>query len=318
MHIDLVIPWVDGEDASHRRKRLHWASIEGVKDSECRYRNNDELRFLLRSVEQHWPFEGMIYIVTDNQRPSWLNTDHPRIFVVDHKDFIPEQYLPTFNPKAIDANLHRIRGLSERYVVMNDDMFFSRTVEWSDLFDGGCTFRIRHEPLPQSDEGELSHETRSAMLARQWVVDRNGAMSIAVEHGVGPRGIRKDWMEALECMDPEAFENASKERFLTAQSNTQSVVSHLYTAWCVAEGRSKTHADNNLTIPTGNEGMHWLMDLAIGQPNRWLTVRIEDTVEERRKIPNMQRMLERTLLRRFHKISCFESDCYEAQKRAWS
>ena len=159
---------------------------------------------------------------------------------------------------------------------------------------------------------------RTVLSLREWVIRRNGSMSIAVEHGVGPRGIRKHWMQALEAVDPSAFEEASKERFLTAESKTQSIVSHLYTAWCMAEGRCKTHSDDNLTIPTGNEGMHWLMDLAIGQPHRWLTVRIEDTVDDRRKVQGMQQLLERTLLRRFHQMSAFEFDSYEAAKRAWS
>lgn len=318
MQIDLVIPWVDGDDIAHRRKRQHWAAIEGVADCESRYRNNDELRFLLRSIEQYWPFEGMIYVVTDSQKPEWLNTSHPRISVVDHKDFIPEHYLPTFNPKAIEANLHRIPGLSERYVVMNDDMFFSRPVEWRDLFDGGCTFRITHDPLPTELTPDIDHGTRAAMLARQWVVDHNGSMRISVEYGVGPRGFRKHWVQALEAIDPEAFDAASRERFLTPDSSTQSIVSHLYTAWCMAEGRAKTHPADNLTIRTDEASMNWLMDLAIGQPHRWLTVRLEDNVEDRRRVPDMQRLIERTLLRRFTRMSAFEHDSYEAYKRAWS
>jgi hypothetical protein len=164
----------------------------------------------------------------------------------------------------------------------------------------------------------MSQSARSSLLAKQWVVDHGGAMSVSVEHGAGPRGIRKHWMQALEAVDPQAFENASQERFLTPETRSQGIVSHLYTAWCMAEGRCKTHSNDNMSIPMGNENMHWLMDLAIGQPHRWLTIQIDDTVGDDISVSLAQRSLKRTLLRRFHCISQFESDCYEDQKRAWA
>ena len=40
-----------------------------------------------------------------------------------HEDFIPHKYLPTYNSRAIEFNVHRIKGLEEKFVLFNDDMF---------------------------------------------------------------------------------------------------------------------------------------------------------------------------------------------------
>lgn len=47
---------------------------------------------------------------------------------VDHKDFIPYEYLPTFNSHTIEHNFHRIINLSEHFVVFNDDMFINASI----------------------------------------------------------------------------------------------------------------------------------------------------------------------------------------------
>jgi UDP-N-acetylglucosamine-lysosomal-enzyme len=54
--------------------------------------------------------------VTNGQLPHWLNISHPRIQLVTHQQiFANKSHLPTFSSPSIEANLHRIPGLS-RYV----------------------------------------------------------------------------------------------------------------------------------------------------------------------------------------------------------
>uniref|UniRef100_A0A7S3VHJ2 Stealth protein CR2 conserved region 2 domain-containing protein n=1 Tax=Dunaliella tertiolecta TaxID=3047 RepID=A0A7S3VHJ2_DUNTE len=56
-----------------------------------------------------------------------------KISFVDHTDFIPAEYLPTFSAPAIEANLHRIPGLSENFIYQNDD-FFACPLTAADVF----------------------------------------------------------------------------------------------------------------------------------------------------------------------------------------
>jgi hypothetical protein len=99
------------------------------------YRDNGELCFSLRSVNQYmqW-FKGNIHIVT-NTPPEWLNTDHPRIKVVPEKQIMERKNLPTFNSMALESNLHKIHGLKPHYLYFNDDFMFGRNVSLDDFYD---------------------------------------------------------------------------------------------------------------------------------------------------------------------------------------
>lgn len=52
-------------------------------------------------VERHAPWVNNIYLITNGQRPKWLNVNHPKLKWVRHEEFIPKEYLPTFNASAL-------------------------------------------------------------------------------------------------------------------------------------------------------------------------------------------------------------------------
>ena len=77
-----------------------------------------------------------IFLVTAGQRPSWL-ADDERITLVDHRDILPADALPTFNSQAIETSLHRIPGLAEHFVYVNDDVFLGRPTRPELFFSPG-------------------------------------------------------------------------------------------------------------------------------------------------------------------------------------
>ena len=102
--------------------------------SKNRFADNNELKYSLRSVEQYAPWVRNIFIVTNGQVPSWLNLEHPRIRLVTHQEiFLNKSHLPTFSSPAIETHIHRIPGLSRKFIYMNDDVFFGLKV-WPDDF----------------------------------------------------------------------------------------------------------------------------------------------------------------------------------------
>lgn len=139
MEVDLVYLWCDGEDplfSARKAARMKEFNPDPVEDNigPVRYVQHDELRYSLRSAFQYVPWIRHIFIVTDGQRPAWL-ADHPRITVIDHKEIVPAELLPTFSAIVIEMYLDRIPGLSEYFLFSNDDMFFNRPLEKSDFFD---------------------------------------------------------------------------------------------------------------------------------------------------------------------------------------
>jgi hypothetical protein len=94
-----------------------------------RYRDSEELRYSLRSLVQNAPWVRHIYIITDNQIPYWLNLESNRLTVLSHEDiFLNKSHLPVFSSPAIEANIHRIPGLSKKFIYFNDDVFLGSRV----------------------------------------------------------------------------------------------------------------------------------------------------------------------------------------------
>lgn len=123
--IDFVIPWVDGNDQMWRRDfSFYLSQYESIDDTRCiRYRNWDNLRYWFRGVEKFAPWVNKVHFITCGQIPDWLNIKAPKLHFVKHSDYIPEQYLPTFSSRPISLWLHCIEGLSEHFVLFDDDMF---------------------------------------------------------------------------------------------------------------------------------------------------------------------------------------------------
>lgn len=136
MDIDFVITWVDGSDIEWQKKKAKYKGTP-FQNADVRYRDWDILRYWFRAVEQYAPWVHRIYFVSDNQRPAWLNTDAPKLTLVNHTDFIPQEYLPTFNSNCIEAFMYRIPGLSGNFVSFNDDMFINQPITSEYYFHNG-------------------------------------------------------------------------------------------------------------------------------------------------------------------------------------
>ena len=128
MQIDLVYLWVDDTDWNWKKKRNKYLETFTNYDAdavdECRFYNNDELLYSLRSVEKNAPWINKIFIITDNQTPSWLNINNPKIRIVNHTEIIPNEKLPIFNSCAIESRIPYIKDLSEYFLYANDDTYF--------------------------------------------------------------------------------------------------------------------------------------------------------------------------------------------------
>ncbi len=150
MNIDFVVMWVDGKDPTWQKKmRLYKGT--GEQSSATRFRDWDIFKYWFRSVETYAPWVHRVFLITDNQVPSWLNITHPKLRVIDHKDYIPEEFLPTFNSHTIELNIHRIKGLSEHFVIFNDDTFINAPIPPEYYFKKGlpCDAPFEHVFTPR-------------------------------------------------------------------------------------------------------------------------------------------------------------------------
>jgi hypothetical protein len=146
--VDAVYTWVDGADPAWRARQARalganqWVSGANEHTANAsRFACRDELRYSLRALHCFAPWVRRVFLVTDDQVPAWLDTDHPNLTVVSHREiFGATGRLPTFNSHAIESRLHRIPGLSEHFLYLNDDVFLGRPVAPGLFFTpGGLT-----------------------------------------------------------------------------------------------------------------------------------------------------------------------------------
>ncbi len=178
--MDVVYTWVNGSDAKHQEllalytalmyppppplvpetadmpteagalaareeelKRLQAEQTEKQHTTKNRFRDNQELRYSLRSIWRFAPWVRHVYIVTNGQIPYWLNTGHPRISVISHSQIFPNSsHLPTFASPAIESHLHRIPGLADKFIYFNDDVMLGNVVWPDDFYSHGTGQKV--------------------------------------------------------------------------------------------------------------------------------------------------------------------------------
>ena len=140
MEIDFVVTWVDMDDPVWKEEFHRYSgkidnSVNEI--SEARFRDYGFLKYWFRGVEKFAPWVRKVHFVTSGQKPDWLDENHPKLNLVSHKDYIPEQYLPVFNSNLIEIYMHKIPNLSEQFVYFNDDFFITNHLSPNRFFEDG-------------------------------------------------------------------------------------------------------------------------------------------------------------------------------------
>ena len=139
MKIDFVILWVDGSDPKWLQKKNNYSKSNSNRkmNTDERYRDYDNLKYWFRAVAKYANWVNHIYLITDDQCPEWLNLNLQKVSVVDHRRFLKHGNLPVFNSNAIELNVDKIPGLSEHFVLFNDDTFINKSIKETMFFKKG-------------------------------------------------------------------------------------------------------------------------------------------------------------------------------------
>lgn len=210
MKIDIVYLWVDDSDKKWRAEKDKWLEIvKGerpvYRDAaiEARWRDNGEFLYSLRSVDKFAPWVNHIYIITGfNQVPKWLNTKHPKITIVPHEQIIPHDALPTFNATAIEMCIPNIPGLSEHFLLMNDDMFFNRPLTPGFFYDSRGRARVLFSNHAHRSRNigtwmsRVDEYNQTLILSAQFIekVFKKSVYKYRPSHGIDPY-IKSSWIE---------------------------------------------------------------------------------------------------------------------------
>ena len=224
--VDVVYTWVDGDDPAWRRRRADVVARTGGQSEPLpagaldahRFHSRDELRYSLRSVSAYAPWVRRIWLVTDQQIPTWLDRTVPGLTVVDHRELFSEHELPVFNANAIETRLHTIPGLTEHYLYFNDDMFLGRQVE-PELFFVSSTvskfFASKLTLTPRASRAGASALEGGRLLSQELIAQRFGVNPIhLLRHTPYPQ--QRSLMYELEEMFREHFDRTASSTFRSA------------------------------------------------------------------------------------------------------
>jgi hypothetical protein len=180
--IDAVYMWVNGNDpewVNKKNKLIAKFKEQGIEIpqsalSPARFTDNQELRYSLRSLEKYAPWIRNVYLVTDNQQPSWIDTHN--VHIISHKEIFPPQAAyPVFSNRPIEFCLHRIPSLAEHYLYFNDDFMLGNSLPKNMFFTpsgdpivwGARLSRRRKRSLRNdSDSGLSPHQTSTKKAHR--------------------------------------------------------------------------------------------------------------------------------------------------------
>ena len=158
--IDFVVTWVDSTDPVWQAEYSKYRG-GGRSEDAARFRSWDIFRYWFRAVECYAPWVNKVHVITCGHYPKWLDLNNPKLSLVKHTDYIPKEFLPTFNSDAIELNMGRIKELSEHFVYFNDDMYLNSAVSPSYYFRNGlpidCNVEKTLRACDSSSEAHVSY-----------------------------------------------------------------------------------------------------------------------------------------------------------------
>lgn len=300
MEVDAVVTWVDGGDRMHAEKRREWlartnAPLLKKAAIPLRFSDYGELRYCLRSIRHHAPWVRTIFLVTDDQVPSFIDAKAAALLglrIVDHRTVFRRcsQFLPTFNSCAIETMMWQIPGLSEHFLYFNDDTFLCRALKPRDFFrDDKVILRGRRVDWTTRITSNTHGRAQLRGAALTGADMQRGFIEAHVPHPV-----RRSVLKSLATRLPEEFSLNAARRF--RDRHTFSPIA-MHNADCIRQHKALLLRGSATTYITAKEcltrdGDYLRHRIAPVLEGRRIMFCINDLGTARSKVPEIDRMME--------------------------
>lgn len=258
--IDIVYTWVDGDNPAFQEMLKKSSAAEKTQGTVSGvgnrgFRDNEELKYSLRSVEKFAPWVRTIHILTNGQYPTWLDLNHPKISLVSHDTVFKESsHLPTFNSHSIELNLHLIPGLSQKFLYFNDDVFLGKAVLPEDFIiaSGGQFIYLDHIPLPTESKEifDQAYVYTQNLVEQQW-----GQKYSRLVPAHSPQLYDRDILIELEQQFSKEFAETRSHKFRAANDVALKIL-YYYALLDSADQRDKHKI---ILLPRGSPDYRFLM-----------------------------------------------------------
>lgn len=221
--VDVVLTWVDDQDPKWQARRGKFAPQTATVDATdaARFHNQDELLYALRGLFRYFDGLGQVYLVTDGQVPAFWEAFADQVHLVDHADIMENDVArPTFNSHAIESCLHKIPGLADHYLYLNDDVILSNATGVCDFFDDAGRAKVFYSRTTFIPDGPVTDQMRAADAA---AVNARDLLATTFDLTVHrkfkhcPIAIKREVICALEDQFAAAFHTVRKNRFRSVE-----------------------------------------------------------------------------------------------------
>lgn len=279
--VDIFLTWVDDTDVQWQQEKNIYANfatkIQEDNNGIQRYRNWENLKYVFRGIEKYLPWVRKVFFVTCGQIPNFLDSENEKLVLIHHEDYIPQEYLPTFNSNTIEMNLFRIEELAENVLLFNDDTFIIDFIEKEYFLNKGlpgdeaieriignppfnhahCMVNNAYLINKHFDKRNVKRENLGKWysLAYGKNIFRNIFMNYfkafeGLKNPHEPLIIKKSILSKLWELEPEILHEASKNKFRNLTDITWYVVRY----WNIFEGNfsPRMHRGRALTVTDEN------------------------------------------------------------------
>lgn len=251
-NIDFVVDWVDCNDPEWQKMYTDFTGKK-IVEGKNRFRDWGFFKYWFRAVEKYAPWVHKVYLVTCGQKPDFIDLNSPKLELVTHEEYIDKKYLPTFNSNVIELNLHNIKGLSEHFVLFNDDMFLNAPVQKEDFFRQGlpCDAAVLDMVIPMGENDPFYHmilnnvDIINKHYGKKKVIGENKKKWYRVDYKEGlvrnlclspwkyftgfkdyhvVNNYLKSSFEEMQRLEPEAFERTFQNHFRGWNDITQYLI----------------------------------------------------------------------------------------------
>jgi hypothetical protein len=161
-----------------------------------------------------------------------LDTDNPKITIVDHSEILPAEIIPTFASTAIERHLTNIPNLTEKFIYANDDIFFNAPLAPEYFFNGDrpqvkMTYYERFRSI-ESDEdfkekfSQVATWMQTNLNVWKLLFEQYGHRIFYVSDHTVDSYTKTLFNQTLERYK-DAFAAADKERFRNSKCITRSI-----------------------------------------------------------------------------------------------
>ena len=137
-NIDYIFPYVDGTKEKWQKEyEKHCGVMNNTSSANGDIRYNpysDLLKYKILLLEKNMPWLRNIFMIVsdETQVPEWIH--ETKVKIIYHREFIPEEFLPTFSSLTIEMFLGNISDLSEEFIYGNDDYYILKPLSPYNFF----------------------------------------------------------------------------------------------------------------------------------------------------------------------------------------